>query len=329
MTITLPPPQLQIDFAFALEEIRERYLHDALRSTVARLNIATIDAELAHFVSNEHLSKLASHSLRGEVMFAVPSVLTANPYLLGYYRLLLGFSQKSFYTSDTGLSPFKRMEERGIITTGASKRIEELCSTINSCGALLLDGIGARRITNRLLEELALLTVGPQLRGGQNVKAGLAAIVRVFEEIKSIVEHNATDIQPKHITLTNAAGRTVHIEFAPDPDIIIREQMTAKEYRNIIAIEVKGGLDFSNVHNRIGEAEKSHQKARSNGYHECWTVVNVDRVDVAMARRESPSTNRFYRLSQIENKTTDEYHDFFHRIVSLTGIQGTAPSKNS
>jgi hypothetical protein len=82
---------------------------------------------------------------------------------------------------------------------------------------------------------------------------------------------------------------------------IIREEMAPGKYRQLIAIEVKGGTDFSNIHNRIGEAEKSHQKARAEGYAECWTVVNVDRIDLDMARRESPSTHRFYRLSDLES----------------------------
>ena len=86
-------------------------------------------------------------------------------------------------------------------------------------------------------------------------------------------------------------------------------------------IEVKAGEDFSNIHNRIGEAEKSHQKARARGFVECWTVVNVDRLDMAMARRESPSTNRFYRLSAIVSRVGDEYTDFRNRVISLTGIK--------
>src|ERR1019366_1200337 len=53
---------------------------------------------------------------------------------------------------------------------------------------------------------------------------------------------------------------------------------------------------------------------------ECWTVVNVDKIDVAMARRESPSTNRFYRVSDLVAATGDDYQDFKDRVISLTGI---------
>jgi hypothetical protein len=87
-----------------------------------------------------------------------------------------------------------------------------------------------------------------------------------------------------------------------------------------LAIEVKGGYDFSNVHNRLGEAEKSHQKARSRGYTECLTVVNVDRINIEKAHGESPTTNRFYRLTDLEDLTTEEYQDFRSRILTLTGV---------
>lgn len=110
------------------------------------------------------------------------------------------------------------------------------------------------------------------------------------------------------------------IEFAPDPDIIIREEMRPGQFRQLIAIEVKAGSDFSNIHNRIGEAEKSHQKAKAVGFVECWTVVNVDKIDIATAHRESPSTNRFYRISDMVAAEGDDYIDFRDRVISLTGI---------
>jgi XcyI-like restriction endonuclease len=50
-------------------------------------------------------------------------------------------------------------------------------------------------------------------------------------------------------------------------------------------------------------------------------VVNVDKLDRAMAHRESPSTNRFYRISDIVAGTGKEYEDFRNRVVSLTGIK--------
>ncbi len=99
MPISIPAPQLQIDFAFALEQIRDLYLQQALSEAVRQIDIKKVDVELARLVPNASLGKLASRGLRGELMFAVPCLLSACPRLLGYYRLLLGFSQKAFYTS--------------------------------------------------------------------------------------------------------------------------------------------------------------------------------------------------------------------------------------
>lgn len=244
------------------------------------------------FVARDSLTKLAGHGLRGELMFGVPCVLRAEPRLLGYYRLLLGFSQKALY-GVAGLGRFKSMEESGSLNAVQESGLEALCAGLAGASAMLLDGIGARRISAGLLDDLALLTVGPQLRGGYNVKAGIAGIVKVFDAISAIVAHAVTKTAPQLIEIKNAAGRRVLIRFASDPDIRIQEEMTATSLWNIVAIEVKAGLDFSNIHNRIGEAEKSHQKAKADGYVERWTVVNVDRINIAMAHQESPSTDRF------------------------------------
>lgn len=323
MDIRIPPPQQQIDFSFALAQIRSLFLQDALLSTVEQLEISSIDHELNRMVPKQCLKALARQGLRGELVFPVPCVLMANPRLLGYYRLLLGTSQKSFYSGETGVSRFKAMEEKGTISRVNEEALTPLCTALIQALATLIEGIGTDRLSRDLLDDLTLLTVGPQLKGGANNKIGVAGTVKVFEIIHDIVRHASVSSSGKEIEILNAAGRRVLIEFASDPDIIIREQMDKTSRRNIIAIEIKGGTDFSNIHNRIGEAEKSHQKARSAGYHECWTVVNVDRIDIAMAQRESPSTNRFYCLSRlIANGNDEEYRDFRNRIISLTGIVG-------
>jgi hypothetical protein len=319
-SFTIPVPELQIDFSFALTQIRSLYLQEALSNTVQKLAIAEIDRELAGMVPPTSLASLARHGLRGELLFPVPSVLKANPLLLGYYRLLLGFSQKEFYTARTGASLFKGMEEKGRLSEKAESQLPGLCRALIKSCCILLDGVGPERISRDLLDDLTILTLGPQLRGGANVRKGSAAIVRVFKVIHAIVKHAALKSLASRIVIRNAAGRKVLIEFAPDPDIIIREEMSSNNYRNMIALEIKGGTDFSNIHNRLGEAEKSHQKARNAGYVECWTVVNVDRIDMNLAKKESPSTNRFYRLSELETGTGEEYTDFKNRIVSLTGI---------
>ncbi|MHC4444532.1 MAG: XcyI family restriction endonuclease [Planctomycetota bacterium] len=316
----IPTPALQIDFALALAEIREQLLQDALRKTVEEMEIPLIDQQLALYVSAEDLGSLAGRGLQGELRFPVPCVLENNPRLLAYYRLLLGFSQKIFYSSDFGITAFKSMEEKGILTARTRDRLPDLCSELCRSSSSLLNGIGIDSVTRELLDDLTLLTLGPQLRGGANVRKGTTGIITVFKVINEIVMPRIIKKESNLIEIRNSAGRTVRIEFAQDPDIVIREEMASDSLRNIIAIEVKGGTDFSNIHNRIGEAEKSHQKARQSGFVECWTVVNVDRIDFTRAHQESPSTNRFYRLSDLASGQGNDFNDFKNRVISLTGI---------
>lgn len=321
MTIEIPDPELQVTFAAGLVRIRESMLQDALRETIRTLDVPTVDRELAAIVPPHALTQLAGHGLRGELLFPVPCVLTANPRLLGYYRLLYGYSQKQFYNPAVA-GRFKSLETTGLLSPASTEMLYELCAAMARAGALLLAGINVGAVSADVLDDLTLLTLGPQLRGGANVSIGIAGIVAVFGIVKETVANSIVRAEQSRIELRNAAGRTVLIEFAADPDIIIREEMRSGSYRKLIEIEVKSGTDVSNVHNRIGEAEKSHQKARAAGFVECWTVVNVGRLDLALARRESPSTNRFYLLSELVAASGATFQDFRDRLVSLTGITG-------
>jgi hypothetical protein len=318
--VRVPDVALQVDFCKILSEMRRACLQDALLETVSGMTVAEIDRELAALVPDDALAGLAGRAIRGELLFPVPCVLSANPWLLAYYRMLLGLSRKAFYSSGTGLSAFREMEDKGEISDARRDRLEELCQALIEAGCHLLKGIGSASVTRMLLHELTLLTLGPQLRGSANVRIGRMGIASVFDAIDAIVAHAVVESGSGEMILRNAAERTVVIQFAADPDIIIREEIAPDSHRNIIAIEIKAGTDFSNVHNRIGEAEKSHQNARRQGYTECWTVINIDRLDKTKAKRESPSTDRFYRLSEVTSLKGPEFQDFRDRILSLTGL---------
>ncbi len=319
--IKIPVPKLQIDFSYALGQIRSLYLQEALMKTIDDIDLQILDKQLSIYAPKRILNFLAKNGIRGELVFPVPYLLEKNPYLLGYYRLLLGFSQKEFYSSLFGLSRFKSMETKGHLNSANKEQLNNLCKELSLSCAALIEGIGIDRISMTFLDDLSLLTVGPQLRGGANVRKGEAGILDVFQVIHYIVGHAATKSSAETIEIENAAGRKVFVEFAPDPDIVIREKMSKESFRNVIAIEVKGGTDFSNIHNRVGEAEKSHQKAKATGYVECWTVVNVDNIDIETAKKESPSTNTFYRINDLKSRQGPHYKDFKERILSLTGIK--------
>lgn len=320
MAIVFDLPNTQITFANALIEIRDLLLQDALSSTVAAMDIQLIDTELHSFADSNSLRKLARSGMRGELLFAVPCILRTNPYLLGYYRLLLGYSQKGFYTATTGAGMFKSMEEKGTISSKQADSLSELCIALNNNSKYMLDRMSPYMINPSFFDHLTLLTLGPQLRGGANVQKGTSAITQVFDVVYQIVKNRVVVFDKHRIMLKNSSGRSVIIQFAADPDIVIREELAPDVYKNLVAIEVKGGQDYSNIHNRVGEAEKSHQKAKKDGYVECWTVVNVDRIDMSMARKESPTTNRFYRLSELLTDSSQDLRDFSLQILSAAGI---------
>jgi hypothetical protein len=231
-------------FSVALAEIRRLCLQEALRDTVRTLDIASLDRQLGKVVPASFLKVMAAQSLRAELIFPVPIVLKANPRLLGYYRLLYGFSQKLFYTAETAIGPFKAMETRGTIPAACQKKVEPLCKALIGCGRALLEGIGASRISDDLLDDLTLLTVGPQLRGGANVKRGAVGIVKVFEAIHDIVKSATIGFDETQIILRNAAGRTVYVEFAPDPDIVIREEIAPASFAEKNCDRGQGGRGY-------------------------------------------------------------------------------------
>jgi len=85
-------------------------------------------------------------------------------------------------------------------------------------------------------------------------------------------------------------------------------------------MEIKGGKDISNIHNRIGEAEKSHRSAVALGYNELWTILGAD-VDIAKAKEESPTTTRFFSLARLRDPRSEERKSFYAQLQSILGIK--------
>jgi hypothetical protein len=314
----IPFPDLQIEFSARLLIARETILQQALLSTVSKLDISQLDLEVHEYVPPEALKTLAGCGLRAEIAFALPTVLHTNPHLLGYYRLLLGFSQKAFYTKKFGLSSagFLNMEENGVIDSKISAWIPALCKAINQSSAALIEGMKPKNITNKHLDELTLLTFGTLLRGSHNVKIGTDAVSKVFNVIKEIVGKHSTKTTDNFIEVLDATGRQIGIRFSSDPDIdIFTIGQASQSNRPLLAIEVKGGKDLSNAHNRLGEAEKSHLKAKAKGYTELWTIVNVEGLSDEDRKAESPTTNAFFDLSDLTGREGSAYDDFRDRLL--------------
>lgn len=274
-----------------------------------------LTGSLNHLVGGERLRVLAQWGLRGEVWYPVPVVLRSNPLLLGYYRLLYGLSKKAFY-KDAPFKQFAALEESGRLTARNETELDRLCSSLIETAGQLLSGV--QPVSMASVRELQLLTVGPQFRGGENNRIGQKATGDIFDLIRESVRACIDSEAPGAIVIRNAAGRLERIAFAADPDIAFTEQLSSGPLTNL-SIEIKGGADDSNVHNRLGEAEKSHLKAKSAGCTQFWTVLNAS-VDLHTARRESPTTTHFFHLPELLAAKSQESERFAELVRAVLGI---------
>jgi hypothetical protein len=309
-------PNLQVSFYYRLQTLRDLYLQDALKKTVEKLDIKILDSQLVQFVHQKHLQKVASFGLRGEVFFPVPYVLETNPFLLGYYRLLFGLSQKEFYYKGP-FNNYKKLEDQGEIPNQLKPRITALCDSLVKTSQLLIEGIDDISLT--IVNELQILTLGPLLRGSENTRIGQDAIKDIVSLIKGIVNPYIKETTKRTIIIENDSGRNVLIEFLSDPDVRITEKLQT-HMRPLVSMEIKGGTDASNIHNRLGEAEKSHQKAKNRGFFEFWTIIRVD-MDYTQAKKESPTTSHFFHINRLQDETSSESKKFRELLGSLMGIR--------
>ena len=318
--MNFPDPLLQLGFATLLDGARDRILLSALRNTVAQLPTTEIDGQLAKYVTSDSLAVLSGYGLRGETVFPVPLVLEANPTLLGYYRLLYGYSQKQFYTSKTGASCLRTMEVKGLLTSKASGNLAEACKAFARAGEMLVQGLGSKLSGQALPHELSLLTLGAQFRGGANNQRGSDGIKTVFAVIQMVFKAETEEVRERSLRLRNAAGKLVEIELAGDPDVLIKSTMSEGQARPVVAIEVKAGEDHSNIWNRVGEAEKSHLKAKNAGINERWTIINDPQAAAEKLASMSPSTTRFYQLLELTDDQGSNFADFSSRLRDLVGL---------
>src|SRR6266700_829727 len=155
MPINLPSSKPQANVASYLEEFRKIYLQQALANAIQSVDLRLINQELDELAPSRDLRRLASHGIRGEFVFAVPTILLTKPNLLGYYRLLLGWSQKEFYQKSK-LARFERMEAKGEISEPLKRELEDLCRALIERASEMLNDIGFQKLTLDLFDDLSL-----------------------------------------------------------------------------------------------------------------------------------------------------------------------------
>ena len=295
--IKAPSAARQLAFHQLLVAARKSWLMDALTEALSTADPNTVKKQLSTLVPPEAQRILAAGGIRDEHVFPVPIVLETKPTLIGYYRLLLGVPQKTFYKGDTGMGQFKSMEMRGLLKSNRRPDLEGFCAAMAGSLSELVRN-ASPRFSARDVIELPLLTLGSQFQGGNNNTIGKQATVDVFLAVLELVKEHITSRDERKIVIRNAAGRTVVIALASDPDIRIQEEFEG-QLRNKVAIEIKGGTDVSNAHNRAGEAEKSHQKAKKEGFRDYWTIISKQGLNVEKLKLESPTTNDWFDVAEV------------------------------
>ncbi len=318
MTIKPPAASRQIAFHQLLVAARKTLLMDALSVTLGKINPGKLKAELAKYVPSDAQRILAAAGIRDEHVFPTPIILETGPMLVGYYRLLLGVPQKTFYASGTGMGQFRSMEARAVLNERQKAALPALCKAMSEGLADLVRQMSPA-ITPRDVAELPLLTIGSQFQGSNNNTIGRRAILDVFLSMREIVKDYVTEEDDRRLTLRNSAGRTVIIALASDPDVRIQEEVGGR-LQNKVAIEIKGGTDRSNAHNRAGEAEKSHQKAKVEGFRDFWTIIATKGLDLKKLKSESRTTNSWFDAAQVLGRDGTDWDEFRARIAGQVGI---------
>ncbi len=216
------------------------------------------------------------------------------------------------------MGPFKSMETAGTISVQQKEALPNFCSAMCASLAELVQQISPP-VAPRDVAELPLLTLGAQFQGANNVTIGKQATVDVFLAIADLVKHHLTSRSDRDLELINSSGRTVIIALSSDPDVRIQEDFAGAIHKKV-AVEIKGGADLSNVHNRAGEAEKSHQKAKADGFRDFWTIIARRGVSLVKLQEESPTTTSWFDLNEILSRDGDDWEEFKRRIVGEAGI---------
>src|SRR5436190_5426656 len=133
-----PDPARQVAFHQLLVSARKTWLMDALAEALGRIDPRQLKEQLLAYVPTDAQRILASAGVRDEHVFPTPLVLEAAPTLVGYYRLLLGVPQKTFYGTGSGRGRFKSMELRGTLTAAQKLALPEFCAAMSEALADLV-----------------------------------------------------------------------------------------------------------------------------------------------------------------------------------------------
>ncbi len=312
------PADKAIDLYEVLTSARRLQLQPALNQAVKELNVASIDRELNELVPERALSHVASLGLRGERVFPVPSIIHHSPLLIGYYRMLLGISKKEFrQTNKLSYGPWVSAEEKGTLSNRVIPELPRFCSYMIEPLVKLVYAMDT--FEDRDLSDLTLLTLGSTLQGGRNNVIGLQASEAVFQSLRSLVGDWITFDSGRIIRFEPPDGGHYVLIEGDDPDVRLDLTTSEGDERPIAAIEIKGGEDSSNAHNRAGEAEKSHIKATTKGYGHLWTIMVMKGLNRESLGEETPSSTKLFDAVDVISQSGPDWDSFREKFVGAIG----------
>jgi len=181
--------------------------------------------------------KMQSAGVPPHHLFAHPNMLSDNPGLLEYYRLLACLPKK-------GLDQLCRG------TTGEQRQERRLFCLNRFLSALVEDSLAGPEM---LRSCLVYAQAGSELQGSWVNEIGKNASERVWNLLTGFARRNGWRVEGNKILLPNGD----QLIRQSEPDI---EARSAQD--NLLAVvEIKGSLDPAGAQTRYGEAKKSFQKA--------------------------------------------------------------------
>lgn len=309
----------QLEFHPLLVAARKAKLMAAVLNAAAACPQTTLRTEIARWGDPKVLTLAASAGVRDEHVVATPCILKQKPTVLGYYRLLVGISKKQFYGRTAGFGVLKAMEEGGAMTAKQEQALERVCRSLNRLIAELVVSLD-RDFSSEDIHDLPLLQLGAQFDGAHRVKIGEAAAEEIFALIGGLLRKHVTAASSHRVQLVDATGTTVLIKRASDPDVHITREDGSNRPRSI-AIEIKGGRDLSNAHNRAGEAEKSHVKAKIKRVTDFWTIASLPKTRLEEFKSQSPTTDLWFDLSEVLGRKGPSWEEFCKQLSSAVGVK--------
>ncbi len=111
---------------------RRTWLSEALSDALRVVDPISVPEQIGLYAPADVRGILSASGIRDEYVFPTPIVLEAKPSLVGYYRLLTGLGQKSFYRASTGMGPFQKMEREGVLIPSTRQRVPEFCAVMSA-----------------------------------------------------------------------------------------------------------------------------------------------------------------------------------------------------